>query len=168
MKENGMRIRAIFIIAATIWLASGFAGQRAWAAESAPRELGFSALMDMVRLNKGKVVLINFFATWCPACKEEISELTALVRGYPAGSLAVIGVSLDHEPQAVTPFVKRFKINYPVFLASGDLAGNFGVRTIPHNVVYDTRGRLAANATGLIKEEDLKDYINILLEQKQQ
>lgn len=136
------------------------------AAPSAPPQIDAVKLLDMVRMNKGKVVVLNFFATWCPPCREEIPGLIALSKAYPTDKVAFIGISVDQEAAKLAPFVQRMEISYPVFLAGEDIPPLFGVRTIPHNAVYDPQGKLAANQPGFVSEEDLKEFIDILLEQK--
>lgn len=150
-----------------LWLALGAVFPLAAAhAESKPKTVNLSALLDMVKLNKGKVVVVNFFATWCPPCKEEIPGLINLSKTFPASKLAVIGVSVDQDPKLVLPFTRELKVNFPVFHAADDVPQAFAVRTIPHNVIYDTQGQMAANVTGFVTEEELTEFINILLEQK--
>ena len=135
-------------------------------AAAKPKTVALQALLDMVKLNKGKVVVVNFFATWCPPCKEELPGLVALSKSYAADKLAIIGVSVDQDPEQVPAFLKELKVSFPVFHAGDDVTEAFNVRTIPHNVIYDTKGQMAANVTGFVSEEDLKEFINILLEQK--
>ncbi|MEG2173054.1 MAG: TlpA disulfide reductase family protein [Desulfovibrionaceae bacterium] len=138
----------------------------ALAAPATPPTLNVPALRDMINMNKGKVILLNFFATWCPPCREEIPSLVALVQQYPADKFVIIGISVDQDIKLVQPFVDKMGINYSVFMAAEDIPALYGVRTIPHNVVYDSKGTLAANAPGYASEADLKEFIDTLLEQK--
>ena len=71
---------------------------------------------------KGKVVLVDFWATWCGPCQEEIPELVKLQESLGSKGFAVLGVSMDDELEAVAPFAKRMKINYAVILNGGDRA----------------------------------------------
>lgn len=131
-----------------------------------PATINAASLLDMVAMNKGKVVLVNFFATWCPPCREEIPGLVSLVKTYPADKFVILGISVDQDKALVQPFVKKMGINYSVFIAAEDIPPLYGVRTIPHNVVYDRNGKLAANAPGYAAEADLKEFVDTLLEQK--
>lgn len=131
-----------------------------------PKTVNLQALLEIVKLNKGKVVIVNFFATWCPPCKEEIPGLVGIAKTYPADKVAVIGVSVDQKAALVPAFLKPLHVNYPIFHAGNDVATAFGIRTIPHNVIYDRQGVMAANVTGFVTEKDLKEYISTLLEQK--
>jgi len=123
-------------------------------------------LLSEIDQHKGKVVVLNFFATWCAPCQEEIPGLVRLRRNYPVGKVAILGISLDEDPALVPPFVGKYGINYPVRMASRDVLRMFNIRSVPHNTVYDATGRLAVNQPGLIAEEDFKDAIDRLLEQK--
>jgi thiol-disulfide isomerase/thioredoxin len=111
-------------------------------------------------------VVLNFFATWCVACQEEIPALVKLRRRYPVDRVAILGISLDEDPALVPPFVGKYGINYPVKMASMDVLRMFNIRSVPHNAVYDVTGRLVANQPGFIAEEAFQEAINQLLEQQ--
>ena len=128
--------------------------------------MGAMLLLNEIDRHKGKVVVLNFFATWCAPCREEIPGLVNLRRRYPVDKVAILGISLDEDPALVPPFVGKYGINYPVKMASPDVLRMFNIRSVPHNTVYDATGRLVANQPGLIEEEDLQGAIDQLLEQK--
>ena len=140
---------------------SSFAG----AAESPG--MGAMILLKEIDQHKGKVVVLNFFATWCAPCQEEVPGLVNLRRRYPVDKLAILGISLDEDLSLLPAFVAKHKINYPVKQASMDVLRMFNVRSLPHNVIYDVAGRLAANQPGLIAEEDLQSAIDRLLGRKE-
>lgn len=148
------------------WLLGGMLTPKTACADSTPPQVDAAKLLDMVSMNKGKVVVINFFATWCPPCREEIPGLIALSKTYPTEKVTFIGISVDQDPKKLAPFMQSMEIKYPVFQAAEDIPQLFGVRTIPHNVVYDTEGKLVANQPGFVSEADLREFIDILLEQK--
>ena len=135
------------------------------AAEVKVQNMTLQNLDQVLADNNGKVVLINFFATWCPPCKEEIPGLVALRKNLGEDKVAILGVCVDETQAPVAPFVNRLKINYPVYWAKAEVPQRYGVRTIPHNVIYDTKGKIAANVTGFVSEADLKEFISSLLEQ---
>jgi thiol-disulfide isomerase/thioredoxin len=98
----------------------------------------------------GKVVLLNFWATWCKPCRAEIPDLIALQNAY-AGKLQIIGLSLDDEsPDVVREFVRDKGINYPVAMATDEIRALYGgVPALPTSFVVDTQGRVVQKHTGL-------------------
>ncbi|OFW32962.1 MAG: hypothetical protein A3J28_17740 [Acidobacteria bacterium RIFCSPLOWO2_12_FULL_60_22] len=98
----------------------------------------------------GKVVLLNFWATWCPPCREEIPDLIELQDKY-GGRLQIIGLSVDTGSQeTVKRFVEERKINYPVAIASPELEAKFGgVMGLPTSFLVDTEGRVVQKHVGL-------------------
>ena len=103
---------------------------------------------------KGKVVILNFWATWCPPCREEVPELVQLQAKYK-DKLLVVGASEDDDaPQKVQRFVQRFGINYPVVMATKELIENYGgVPALPTSFLIDTQGRVMLKHTGLYEFE---------------
>jgi len=99
---------------------------------------------------RGKVVFLNFWATWCPPCKEEMPSMERLYQRFKDQGLVVLAVSIDAEgAPVVTPFVKEHKLTYPVGLdPKMELANTYGVRALPSSFVIDRDGRLAAVAVG--------------------
>jgi thiol-disulfide isomerase/thioredoxin len=128
--------------------------------------MGAMLLLSEIDRHKGKVVVLNFFATWCAPCREEIPGLVKLRRRYPVDKVAILGISLDEDPALLSPFVREYGINYPVKIAGADVLRMFNIRSVPHNAIYDLTGRLVANQPGLIAEEDFMNAIDGLLEQK--
>lgn len=95
---------------------------------------------------RGKVVLVNFWATWCPPCRKEIPDLEALYTRFKAGGLVVLGIS-DEPATKVQPFVRQEKISYPVLLDLGrKVNGLYSVSGIPMSFVYDRSGKLVAES----------------------
>ncbi|MFY9529923.1 MAG: TlpA disulfide reductase family protein [Candidatus Acidiferrales bacterium] len=103
---------------------------------------------------KGKVVLINFWATWCPPCREEIPELIELQSEYK-DQLQIVGVSLDDlPPEQVKEFALREGINYPIIMASREILQEYGgAPALPTNFVVNTEGRVVQKHVGLFSIE---------------
>lgn len=100
---------------------------------------------------KGKVVVVDFWATWCHGCKTEIPWFMEFQNKYKDGGLAVIGVSMDEDGwKSVRPFVEEKKINYPVVIGNDDLAKRYGVESMPMTLLIDRKGKLAASYIGLV------------------
>jgi peroxiredoxin len=95
---------------------------------------------------KGKVVLVNFWATWCPPCRKEMPDLQALYDKYKDQGFVVLSIS-DEEAAKVSPFITERNISYPVLLDPGRKVNDaFVVEGIPKSFVYDREGKLVAQA----------------------
>jgi peroxiredoxin len=99
--------------------------------------------------HRGQVVLINFWATWCPPCREEMPSLERLHRQHKAQGLVLVAVSLDADAALVPPYVKTSKLTFPIALDPKAEVGNkYGVRALPSSFVVDRKGTLTALALG--------------------
>ncbi len=111
---------------------------------------------------RGKVVLLNFWATWCGPCKIEIPWFVDFERRLKDQGFAVIGVSMDEDGwQAVKPFISELGVNYRVLLGDDSIAREYGgIDSLPTSFVIDRDGRIAAVHIGLVSksryENDLK------------
>jgi len=121
-------------------------------ADDAKREKADFSLTDLqgkswhLRDLKGQVVLVNFWATWCPPCRKEMPDLQALYDRYRDQGFVVLSIS-DEEAAKVSPFVAERKITYPVLLDPGRrVNGAFVVEGIPKSFVYDRAGKLVAQS----------------------
>ena len=94
----------------------------------------------------GKIVLVNFWATWCPPCRKEMPDLETLYQRYEKNGLVVLAIS-DEDAATVKPFLADHKVSYPVLLDPGRKVNElFRVQGIPVSFVYDRKGNLAAQA----------------------
>ena len=106
---------------------------------------------------KGKVVVLNFWATWCPPCRAEIPDFKSVYSKYKEKGVEILGVSLDHKGwNVVTPFLKEWEINYPVVLGGPQIAKDYGnIRSIPTTVIIDRDGKIVDTHVGAMKENVL-------------
>lgn len=133
----------------------------AMAADPAP--INLQELNNLIEQNRGKVILINFFATWCPPCKKEIPEIVALTADWPPDKLLVVGLSVDEDKTPVGPFIKELKVNYPVYLADRDVTNAYNVSSVPHNAFIAPNGRLIISEPGMAETSVLRQVVSDLL-----
>jgi peroxiredoxin len=95
---------------------------------------------------RGKVVVVNFWATWCPPCRKEMPDLNALYQQFKDQGLVILAIS-DEEVGKVSPFIAEHKISYPILLDPGRKVNEmFQVEGIPKSFVYDREGKLVAQS----------------------
>jgi thiol-disulfide isomerase/thioredoxin len=119
-------------------------------------------LLKAVSQARGKVVVVNFWASWCGPCRQEIPELMAIRKQIPEDKLLLIGVSVDQDPAAYASYVARTEFNYPVYRAAPDVSTIFSIRAIPRTVVYSPKGEMAHSQEGYMPGHDLLRLINKL------
>jgi peroxiredoxin len=114
---------------------------------------------------KGKVVVLDFWATWCPPCRKEIPGYIDLYRKYGRGRLAIVGVSLDEGgPTVVKDFVQKFGVNYPVVMGDDAVQNAFGgMEAIPTTFLIDQRGQIRDKKVGAEPTEEYEKKIASLL-----
>lgn len=114
---------------------------------------------------KGKAVIIDFWATWCPPCRKGIPDLIELQNKYGSKGLQIIGVSVDQDTKPeVIPFIKDKGINYPVVYADNKVVMNYGgIRAIPTSFVIDKQGKIVASYEGLISSLTYENHIKKIL-----
>jgi peroxiredoxin len=116
---------------------------------------------------RGQVVLLDFWATWCEGCKEEIPWFAEFNRKYATKGLAVVGVSLDEDGwTAVKPFIKSAKVPYRIILGNDATAKKYGVENMPNTFLIDRHGRIAANYVGLVDKDNVETNIQAILSQQ--
>jgi peroxiredoxin len=115
---------------------------------------------------KGKVVLLDFFATWCGPCKIEIPWFMEMERKNKDRGFAVLGVAMDDEGwEIVKPFLADLGVNYRVVIGNDATAGMYGgVDALPTTFLIDKEGRIAAVHVGLASRKDFEDGIEQLLQ----
>lgn len=118
---------------------------------------------------KGKVVLVDFWATWCPPCRKGIPDLISLKNEFKGKDFEIIGISVDQENTVneVVPFMKQYGINYPVVYYDPSALASFGtVESIPTSFILDKNGKVVSSYVGLTEksnfERDIKKALGEL------
>jgi peroxiredoxin len=137
-----------------LFLAGGLPLRDGAAAQTVPEFTLKDLSQKKVKLSdfKGKVVILNFFATWCPPCRAEIPELVKIYQGNQAKGLVVLSVSLDTEglPQVLNKFVKDMKIPYPVLLGTMDLVDQYQITGVPTTLIITREGKIHKRYDGMV------------------
>jgi thiol-disulfide isomerase/thioredoxin len=112
----------------------------------------------------GKIVIVDFWATWCPPCRREIPGLVELQKQYGDRGLVVVGFSLDESADAVRRFAQNTGVTYPLVMADENLVNLFGgVTSIPSTFVLDRKGHIVSNHLGYVDKQVFADEIKPLL-----
>lgn len=118
-----------------------------------------------LRAYRGKVVLINFWATWCPPCRAEMPDLVKLQRDYARQGLQVIGITYPPEEKTrVRRFARSLKVNYPIILGTSQIKARFTAEeTLPLTVVIDRDGKVNDIISGILLRQEFDEKIKPLL-----
>jgi peroxiredoxin len=115
---------------------------------------------------KGRVVLLDFWATWCGGCKVEIPWYMEFQNMYKESGLSVIGVSMDEDGwKSVRPFLEKNPMNYSVVVGDPDLAKIYGVDSMPMTLLIDRDGKIAASRVGMVDKDAFEGEVQILLKE---
>lgn len=115
---------------------------------------------------KGKVVLLNFWATWCVPCRAEMPDLVKLQNEYRSKGLQIVGLTYpDYTRAAVRNVVRRLRLNYPILLGSRGIADKYDVgEVMPTTIVIDREGRIRTRILGILEPDEFEQSVKPLLE----
>jgi len=165
-------IAVVGVTAASIFSSGGSSTSRAWIEPAEPRE---APPFTLDRLNgeafrlkeyRGEVVILNFWATWCPPCREEIPDFVSLQEDLGDQGVQFVGVALERnpDPQAVRDFAEKMNINYPIGLGDGSISQKYGgIRGLPTTFVIGPEGEIRGRIPGRTTEERLRPALEQLL-----
>lgn len=113
---------------------------------------------------RGKVVILDFWATWCPPCRKGIPDLINIKKTYK-DKLTIIGISLDIDSKKdVVPFMKEYGINYKIVYGDNDVVQKYGnINAIPTSFIIDQKGKIVKSFVGLQRKEAYTNHINSLI-----
>lgn len=160
-----MRVKnnAMFLVALLAVLL--FAGIGANSAIAAQKPLTGKGLEQLLAGEaKGKVLIVNFFASWCPPCKHEMPGLVSFRSSTPEKDVLLIGVSSDEDQASLDRFLKQHGVNFPVYAATPELLFTYEVTGIPRMLIFNQNGELVKDIIGVVAEDSLNSMVKILLE----
>jgi len=113
----------------------------------------------------GKVLIVNFWATWCPPCEEEIPKLNQLHKRYKNEGLVVIGIALDKDSlNLVEPFVREKRIGYPILMGNEQVIRDMeDFSGVPTTLIVDQKGNIKKKYDGAFDKDDLEKILKELL-----
>jgi cytochrome c biogenesis protein CcmG/thiol:disulfide interchange protein DsbE len=170
---GAVALAAVAITSAMPWLrhTETHVSAEACPLDAKPANLNFT-LKDMnekevsLASYAGKVILLDFWATWCGPCKVEIPGFVEMQNTYGPQGLQVIGISTDDRPEQLKPFAAEFKMNYPVLQGLGrdDVTDAFGpVFGLPTTIIISRDGKICASHAGMTAKETFETQIKELL-----
>ncbi len=112
----------------------------------------------------GNVLVINFFATWCPPCREEMPDFVNAYNNHKDNGLVIVALSTDANYVDIAKFMEEYNVTFPVYYADEVLQNNYGIQKIPTSIIFDANGELFQIAEGMLSEE----YLNKLVKLKGQ
>ena len=171
-----MKIQKVMVLTAVVAVLLGAAGlvscqANMESAASGPQAPDFTLndingkSYNLSAETKGKVVILDFWATWCPPCRMEIPHFQELHEEYAGKGLVVLGVSLDQGGlSAVRPFVEQNGVTYPVLIGDRNVANAYGgIRGIPTTFILDRNGRIVEKYVGYRSKDVFEGVVKKLL-----
>lgn len=152
-----MKRTAVFAITALI---AGFAPLAALVPNQPAPAFSVKSLdgktLDLSEL-KGKIVVVNFWATWCPPCRAEIPDFVEVYNRFKSKGLEIVGISVDEmTPRQLQPFIVKNKMSYPVAMATAKLLKDYGpISAIPTTFVVDKKGVVRYAQEGMLDKAAL-------------
>ncbi|MCH8556573.1 MAG: TlpA family protein disulfide reductase [Balneolia bacterium] len=115
---------------------------------------------------RGKIVVLNIWATWCPPCREEIPDFMELQAEFQADDVLFLGVSIDQEGwEIVEPFVNEMQINYPQVVDDGTVVDRFGpIMGVPMTFLINREGYVEGYAPGMLHKERLQPILESIIQ----
>ncbi|MCK9266439.1 TlpA family protein disulfide reductase [bacterium] len=113
---------------------------------------------------KKKIVIINFWATWCPPCRAELPDFVKFYDEYNSKGVEIIGIAVNSRNADIKSVIEQYKIKYPICISDKKVEAEYGgIRGVPTTFIIDKTGKIVLNRVGMIKEKELVDIVRRLL-----
>lgn len=126
-------------------------------------EVDYAGVINKISKARGKVVVLNFWATWCPPCRMEIPDLVKIRNAFSQKEVVMYGISVDSQVNGLERFGEIMGINYTILHAQEDVSAGFQIRGIPRTIIYDRNGQKVIDHVGLADFAGLSKEIKKLL-----
>jgi len=169
MINDRFRVAFLFVLLAVFSLASACSsGTKKPAAGPKPApQFTLSSLDGKTVAMKdltNKVVVVDFWATWCGPCREEIPHLNKLYSDFKGRGLEIVGISMDDGPDVVKEFAREFRMEYPLVMGNDELADQFGgIFGFPTTFIIDRKGNIVKKFVGLPPADELSRVVRELV-----
>lgn len=134
-----------------------------FAAAEGIEKVGEQDLRGIIDSSKGKVLIVNFWATWCSPCVKEFPGLIRVRKEFAESDLTIVGISVDYNPRPVEAFVKQNEVNFPILIDDGSISTMLDIGSIPRTLIYDRQGKKILDHLGFISEESFRHVIERLV-----
>jgi peroxiredoxin len=172
--KNKIIILEIFLLILTLMFSQNISAQKKSAKQKATAQKSENAAPEFTLQNqdgknvklsdyKGKIVILNFWATWCAPCRAEIPDFMDLYKTYQKKGVVILGVALDDQDKVIK-FAKDKKINYPILLGTQEVSGLYGgISAIPTTFILNRKLEIVKNYVGQRPKETFENDIKELL-----
>lgn len=171
VRDRWRMLAGLPVLLTAVYLIAVLQGPHTEDFSESPRPAADFALPDLsgkpVRLSefRGRVALVDFWATWCVPCLEELPDLKTLYGKHKDRGFVIVGISIDDEgKEVVAPFVKEYQVPYPILLAGMDPVEGFPVRGLPTAYLIDRRGFIVKKYFGFKFPEQLEKDVAAVLD----